>query len=128
MQARCLLLIAEARACARSVWRRRQEARPHAFLVQEAPAIAVLEEDLKSGSAVPPQCKVGRHQDHHREREWPFASRFALCVNVVLGMKTSAGSLNRVLNFRTCPNVRLRSPVMNIETALSDPNWGMRSR
>jgi len=66
-------------------------------------------------------------RDDHRERECPFASRFALCVTGVLGMKTSAGSLNRVLNFRTCPNVRLRSPVMNIETALSEPNWGMRS-
>jgi hypothetical protein len=32
-------------------------------------------------------------------------------------MKTSVGSLNRVLNFRTCSNVRFRCPVMNIGTA-----------
>ena len=81
--------------------------------------------EFGSSSAV----KGGRHKrDNHRERERPFARRFALCVTGALGMKTSAGSLNRVLNFRTCPNVRLRSPVMNIETALSEPNWGMRSR
>jgi hypothetical protein len=61
-------------------------------------------------------------RDNYRERECPFASRFGLCVTDALGMKTSAGSLNRVLNFRTCSKVRLRCPVMNIETALSEPN------
>lgn len=60
--------------------------------------------------------------DNYRERECPLASRFGLCVTDALGMKTSAGSLNRVLNFRTCSKVRLRCPVMNIETALSEPN------
>jgi hypothetical protein len=57
-----------------------------------------------------------------RERECPFASRFGLCVIDAFGMKTSAGSLNRALNLRTCSKLRLRCPVMNIETALSEPN------
>ena len=61
-------------------------------------------------------------RDNYRERERPFASRFGLRGTDALGMKTSAGSLNRVLNFRTCSKVRFRCPVMNIETALSEPN------
>ena len=42
--------------------------------------------------------------------------------------KTSAGSLKRLLNFRTCSKVSLRCPARNMETALSDPNSGTRSR
>ena len=41
-------------------------------------------------------------------------------------MKTSAGSLKRVLNLRTCSRVSLRWPVRNIDTALSDPNCGIK--
>ena len=42
--------------------------------------------------------------------------------------KTSAGSLKRLLNFRTCSKVSFRCPARNMETALSDPNSGTRSR
>jgi len=42
-------------------------------------------------------------------------------------MKTSAGSLNRELNLRTCSSVSFRCPARNIETALSDPNSGVKS-
>lgn len=58
----------------------------------------------------------------YREREARFASRFGACLTDSFGMKTSAGSSNRALNLRTCSKVRLRCPVMNIETALSEPN------
>src|SRR5438128_2666774 len=43
-------------------------------------------------------------------------------VTAFFGMKTSVGSLNRALNFRTCSMVRFRCPARNIETALSEPN------
>ena len=71
-----------------------------------------------------PATEACRHvlTDDYRERGCPLARRFGLCWAVILGMKTSARSLNRVLNFRTCSMVRLRSPVMNMATALSDPN------
>ena len=58
----------------------------------------------------------------YREREARFASRFGACLTDSFGMNTSAGSSNRALNLRTCSKVRLRCPVMNIETALSEPN------
>jgi len=45
-----------------------------------------------------------------------------------LQMTTSAGRLNRVLNFRTCFSVSLRCLARNIDTALSDPNYGIKSR
>src|SRR6266850_4245338 len=45
-----------------------------------------------------------------------------------LRMKISAGSLNRELNLRTCSSVSFRCPARNIETALSDPNSGVKSR
>jgi hypothetical protein len=41
---------------------------------------------------------------------------------------TSAESLKRSPNFRTCSKVRFRSPDRNIETALSEPNSVIRSR
>jgi len=62
---------------------------------------------------------------HCRERECRFASRFGRSLTDAtdaLGMKTSAGRWNRELNLRTCSIVRFRSPVMNMETALSEPN------
>jgi len=43
-------------------------------------------------------------------------------------MKTLAESLNRELNLRTCSGVSCRCPARNIETALSDPNSGVKSR
>ena len=46
-------------------------------------------------------------QDGHDLEDWRHAEQ---------------GSLNRVLNFRTCSKVRFRCRVMNIETALSEPN------
>jgi len=58
----------------------------------------------------------------YREREARFASRLGVCLTDSFGMNTSAGSSNRALNLRTCSKVRLRCPVMNIETALSEPN------
>src|SRR5258708_48856 len=45
-----------------------------------------------------------------------------------LWMKTSAGSLKRTLSFRTCSSVSLRCFARNMETALSDPNSGIKSR
>jgi hypothetical protein len=44
------------------------------------------------------------------------------------GMKRSVGRLNRVLNLRTCSSVSFRRPARNIDTALSEPNCGIRSR
>ncbi len=58
----------------------------------------------------------------YRERAGPLAGAFGRWEANALDMKTSAGSLKRALNFRTCSKVRLRCPVMNIETALSEPN------
>ena len=45
-----------------------------------------------------------------------------------LRTKTSAGSLNRALSFRICSNVIFRCLARNMETALSEPNSGTRSR
>jgi hypothetical protein len=59
------------------------------------------------------------------------------CISIVvianscgyrLRMKTSAGSLNRELNLRTCSSVSFLCPARNIETALSDPNSDVNSR
>lgn len=77
--------------------------------------------DMVRGSQLEKRLKLTR-SENYRERERLFAGRFGLRVADSLGMKTSAGSLNRALNFRTCPKVRLRCPVMNMETALSEPN------
>ena len=61
------------------------------------------------------------------ERECRLAA-FGLWEADALCMKTSAGSLERALNFHTCSKVRLRCRVMNIETALCERIGGMRSR
>jgi hypothetical protein len=53
---------------------------------------------------------------------------FACGLSYGLRMKTSAGSLNRELNLRTCSSVSFRCPARNIETALSDPNSDVKSR
>jgi hypothetical protein len=56
---------------------------------------------------------------------FPSGERAPLLTSVVpkaFEMKTSAGSLNRGLNFRACPMVSTRCPDRNIETALSEPN------
>src|SRR3989442_44447 len=56
------------------------------------------------------------------------ANIFVCCLSYGFRMKTSAGSLNRELNLRTCSSVSFRCPARNIESALSDPNSGVKSR
>ena len=63
-----------------------------------------------------------------RERECLFTVAFDLCEISGLDMKTSVGSLKRALNIRTCFKFKGRRPFRNMETALSEPNSGIKSR
>lgn len=52
----------------------------------------------------------------------------ARAAGFFFGMKISAGRLNRALSLRICSRVIGLASVINIETALSEPNSGTRSR
>src|ERR1700733_12768119 len=66
-------------------------------------------------------CRVTAKSDER-------ASIFVCGLSYGLRMKVSAGSLNRELNLRTCSSVSFRCPARNIDTPLSDPNSGVKSR